>query len=125
MGAGQKGRGDSRLANGLSNEFLFALVVVDSGEVDGQPIGAVADQAAILALSDTGGRRGCSALPSVLDALDPACPSGAPIEALTAYDEAFLKGLYASDPENLVEVGRSAIARSIKRVIRPPEPSAR
>jgi hypothetical protein len=87
--------------------------VADSAQVDGQAIGTVADEIAALALSDPGLRRGCSPLPSVLDALDTACPESAP--APSAYDAAFLKALYASDPENLVEIQRSFIADSIYR----------
>ena len=119
-GTGPEGRGDSRLSNGLTNEFMFALVVVKADAADGQPIGAVADMIAALALSHTGRRTGCSPLPSVLDALDPACAAETPIETLTAYDEAFLKGLYATDPENLGDVQRNSIAREIHRATRAP-----
>jgi hypothetical protein len=110
---------NSRLSNLQSNEFMFVLVVADIAQVDGQPIGTVADQIAALALSDPGRRGGCSPLPSILDALDPACGSDPAITMLTDYDAAFLKALYASDPENLVELQRSFIADSIYRETRP------
>jgi hypothetical protein len=116
MAAQCQGRGyfagsNSRLSNLQSNAFIYVLVVVDTAQVDGQAIGTVADEIAALALSDPGLRRGCSPLPSVLDALDSTCTESAP--ALTAYDTAFLKALYASDPENLVEIQRVFIADSI------------
>jgi hypothetical protein len=118
MAAQCKGRGyfagsNSRLTNLQANEFIYVLVVVDTAQVDGQAIGTVADEIAALALSDPGLRHGCSPLPTVLDALDPTCTESAP--ALTAYDAAFLKALYASDPENLVDIQRSFIADSIYR----------
>jgi hypothetical protein len=117
FGRGWFNGSNSRLSNLQTNEFMFVLIVADSAKVDGQAIGTVADEIAALALSDPGRRIGCSPLPSVLDGLDMACPDSAP--ALTAYDAAFLKALYASDPENLIELQRSFIADSIYRDTRP------
>ena len=125
LGTGQVGDANSRLANGLSNEFMFVLVVVKADQVDGQPIGTVADQIATLVLSDPGRRRGCSPLPSVMDALDPNCPADAQVATLTAYDEAYLKGLYATNPENLIDVQRTSIGHSLRQATRPPATVAR
>ena len=86
-----------RLNNGQASSLRFVLIVVESSQVKGQPIGRIVDYIAALALSRTGARKGCGPLPSILDALDRACPASAALETLTAYDESFLKALYSTN----------------------------
>src|SRR6185437_10294108 len=83
-----------RMLPKIKSRFHLALVVVDAGRTEGKAIGAVADEIAMTVLSRAGPRQGCSPLPSVMDVLDPACPDNESVQALTAYDEAFLKALY-------------------------------
>lgn len=87
----------SRIRLRLKSRFAFILVVVDANLIEGQPIGPVADKIAMLVLSRPERREGCSSLPSIVNYLEPACPSGISTQALTEYDEAYLKGLYAFD----------------------------
>ena len=103
----------SRILPPLKSEFAVVLVVVDANLLEGQKIGPVADRIAMLVLSRPGPRAGCSPLPSVLDFLDPDCPSGGSIEGLTAYDEAYLKALYAYRGAESRFFERSAIARRV------------
>jgi hypothetical protein len=84
-----------RILPPLHSRFAFALVVVDSSWLVGRPIGAVADAIAMTVLSQPARRDGCSSLPSIMDTLDPACSPGEAVDGLTAYDEAYLKALYA------------------------------
>ncbi len=114
------GSGTGRLRNDLLSEFFHVLVVVDSSAIDGQPIGKIADNVAERVLTNPGAGRGCSSLPSVLDALDQACSSSDSVEALTDYDLAFLKGLYQTETDARIEVQRADIFRQIMRQTRPP-----
>lgn len=79
----------------LHSRFAFALVVVDANWLTGKPIGMVADGIAMLALSQPAHRNGCMSLPSVMDMLDSTCAANGSTDGLTAYDEAYLKALYA------------------------------
>ncbi len=105
----------SRIKIERADEFVTALIVVDANAVEDQPVGAIADHIAMLALSDPGVRHGCSPLPSLMDALDPACPSSASLDSLSPYDEAFLKGLYASNAEEVLQAERGSIMLRIVR----------
>ena len=111
-----------RLNNGQVSSLRFVLIVVDSNQVKGQPIGRIVDYIATLALSKTGARKGCSPLPSVLDALDRACPASSSLETLTAYDESFLKALYST---NVGQPERGSVAlHTLKGVRQPKHPDA-
>ena len=100
----------------LVSEFALELVVIDANPLDGQEIGPVADKIAMLVLSKPAERetRGeCSPLPSVMDVLDPKCPSAKSIDGLTSYDKAFLKGLYSYQGNELRAFERAKIAERI------------
>ncbi len=116
-----------RLRNGAADEFWFVLVVVDATAIEDQPVGAVADHIAAVALSKTGIREGCSPLPSILDALDPACRDSTSAQTLTAYDRSLLKALYATDPEQVGQAERGSIALHVLRDLKakPEMPRAR
>jgi len=103
----------SRIRPQYKSRFAFALVVVDSNAIEDQAVGPVAARIAMLALTDTREREGCSPIPSVLDFLDPACGEGPGSEGLTAYDEAYLKALYAFKGDELKGFMRDTIAGRI------------
>jgi hypothetical protein len=111
----------SRLTGAVASDFKFALVVVDSSRVGKQPIGRIADQIAMLVLTNPKRPKACSPLPSLLDSLDSSCPESASIAGLTPYDEAFLKALYSSDPEEKLALERGEIAGRIRK-LGPPDP---
>jgi hypothetical protein len=117
---GPPGAAGSRLTNHLKSEFAFVLVVADATATANLPAGAVADHIAALALSQPASQGGCSPLPSILDSLDAACPQSAAAQSLTPYDEAYLKGLYASDPEALLAFERSTIGDRLLKATRAP-----
>jgi hypothetical protein len=87
--------------------------------MEGLAIGPVADKIAMLVLSRPVSRGGCSSLPSIMDFLEPACPSGDSAEGLTAYDEAYLKGLYAFDRDELKNYMRDTVAEYITENLGP------
>jgi hypothetical protein len=105
-----------RMPPPVKSRFGFALVVIDANRTDGKAIGAVADEIAMAVLSRSGPRQGCSPLPSVMDVLDPACPDSETVQALTAYDEAFLRALYAPHSTEQLAVERADIERAVQAV---------
>lgn len=106
----------SRLTVGAgASVFRFALVVVDSKQVGTEPIGRIADQIALLVLTNPKRPKTCSPLPTLLDALDPDCPASASLADFSPYDLDFLKGLYATKAEDPVAFERSDIARNIEK----------
>lgn len=117
---GPPGGTGSRIRMPYKSRFLFALVVVDSSVLEGEAIGPVADRVAMLALTSPAPRDGCSALPSIMDFLDPACPAGEAREGLTAYDETYLKALYAFNRDELKSYMRDTIKARITRNLSPP-----
>ena len=117
-------QGGSRIPPPFKSEFAFAFVVVDAKLLEGQAIGPVAERIAMLVLSKPASRDGCSPLPSVLDVLDPYCPSGGSTEGLTVYDEAYLKALYAYNGSEMRFFERPAIRKRIIEDTRPAAPVA-
>lgn len=103
----------SRIRLPYKSRFAFALVVIDANLLEGQAIGPVADKIAMLALSSPAMRRGCSALPSIVDLLESDCPTGQAVDQLTSYDEAFLRGLYAFDRDELKGYMREKIRKRV------------
>ena len=71
----------------------------------------------MLALARATELRGCSDLPTILDFLSPDCPSASDPEGLTAYDVAYLKGLYSVNPEANLSAQRSEIGSRILREV--------
>jgi hypothetical protein len=110
------GMSECRMPPPLKSRFRYAVVVIDAGRTEGKAIGAVADEIAMIVLSRQAPRDGCSALPSVMDALDPSCPDSESLEGLTPYDEAFLKALYAHHDTELLPVERSEIEAAVRAV---------
>jgi hypothetical protein len=109
------GSAGSRLTKRLTSRFIGVLVVVDAKAIVGHQIRAIADDVAMLGLSRANGLKGCSELPTILDFLSPDCLSGADPDGLTAYDVAYLKGLYSVDPEANLLAQRSEIGSRILR----------
>lgn len=111
------GEAGSRLTKRLASRFLGVLIVVDARQIVGHQIGAIADDVAMLALARASDLKGCSQLPTILDFLNPECPSATDPEGLTAYDVAYLKGLYSVDPEANLLAQRSEIGSLILRTV--------
>jgi hypothetical protein len=108
-----------------ASDMAYVLVVVDARRVEGFTIGAVADEVAMVALSRPRGRDGCSPLPSIMDALNPECSKGDPIEGLTRYDESYLKALYGYRGSEIMVFENSAIAKAVIKTTAPPSPAGR
>jgi hypothetical protein len=109
------GAAGSRLTSHISSEFLAVLVVVDTTKTAGQPIGAIADQVAVLSLTRPSQPRPCGELPSILDLMNPDCPSERRVETLTPWDLAYLRALYRVDSEEYLSTQRGRIVGRMVR----------
>jgi hypothetical protein len=92
------GCGDSHFTSCLKSIFKNVFMVADGKALEGKDLGAVADDMAMLALSQPRSLDGCNVLPSVID-LFATCPDREPPDGLTPTDAAYLTALYESDPE--------------------------
>ncbi|HEX5261878.1 MAG TPA: hypothetical protein VFW13_00010 [Phenylobacterium sp.] len=110
-----KGKAGSRLGNDMSSELVHSLIIADSNKVSGEPIGAVADYVAVLALSRWQGLERCTGLPTILNLMADGCDAEDRPEAATAGDLALLKGLYSVDPREAGPMQRSAIASYVRK----------
>ena len=90
------GCGESRLTSCLKSALQHVLVVVDTGEVRGQPLGVVADYIAMLTLTQPQSRGDCAVLPSVLDLFNQGCAAGA-AAGLSRADAAYLTAFYKAN----------------------------
>jgi hypothetical protein len=108
----------SRLTSHISSEFLAALVVVDTSKTAGRKIGAIADHVAVLSLTRPSQPRPCGELPSILDTMNPDCPSERGVEALTQWDLAYLKALYRIDAEEYLPAQQGRIVSRMVREVK-------
>jgi hypothetical protein len=97
----------SHLNDGLRSAFYHAVVVADPSKLDFE-MGAIADQIAMLALSQPASRTTCYGLPSIANLTTPNC--GTPQAALTKSDAAYLIGLYKINLGGALRGQRDAIA---------------
>lgn len=84
----------SRIKTGLRSEFVAVTVVVDLITVENQEIGAIADHIALLAFSQSKAFERCRTVPSIANMLLN-CDASLKAVALTRFDRAYLKALYA------------------------------
>ncbi len=84
----------SRLRTGLRSEFVAVTVVVDLVAIENQEIGAITDHIAMLAFSQARAFERCREVASITNMLLE-CEPEVKAVALTRYDRAYLKALYA------------------------------
>ena len=87
----------SRVNDGFRSEFSVVSVIVDINKIADIEIGPVADYVAMLALSQTKVSDACLSLPSITNLFAPGCDAARKANTLTAYDMAYLTGLYQMD----------------------------
>jgi hypothetical protein len=113
-----RGVAGSRLENGMRSEFVNVMILIDTGQVNQHPLGAITDYVAMLTLTHSA-LGGCNELPSVIDLLSRDCGARPPPQGITAADEAYLKALYASNLEMNVNLERGEIHdRMLKQIVR-------
>ncbi len=109
------GTAGSRLTVHLESRIMAVLVVVDSSKIVGHQIGAISDNVTMLSLARGVPPKGCSELPTIVDFLNPDCPSLSDPTGLSAYDVAYLKGLYATNPQQIARFQQGDIGERILR----------
>jgi hypothetical protein len=110
-----KGRPGSRLGNDMSSELVNSLIIADAKKVAGEPIGAVADYVAVLALSRWRGLEKCSGMPTILNLMAEDCDAADRPEAATPEDVALLQGLYTVNPREGGSFQRAEIASAVRK----------
>ena len=112
--------GTGRIRNGHAREIVAAFAIVDPSQLEGQPIGRIADFMIERMMRTPRAQFACASLPTIRDAFDPRCPASNTLEEMTAYDKAFLRGLYRSDPEIAGTFSEADIQDELLRTTRPP-----
>ena len=106
---------NSRLTEGVASEFAQIEVIADTNRLAGYDLSTVADYLAMVVLSHPQSLEDCTALPSILDVLSPACGTRAKPQALTAADTAYLKALYSIDLQAIGDQERGELRRIMSR----------
>lgn len=107
----------SRLTTSTRPHFIASILVVDVDALNGLTTIQLADYAAMRAFARTDPRRlNKSAAPSILSAVEAPMMSAVPV-TLTEWDLAFLKSLYASDPDVRAMRQRNEMKQIVRRSI--------
>jgi hypothetical protein len=106
-----------RARDGLESAFYNVTVVVDAAKVDEYRLqmGALADYLAMVALSQTENFTPCEQLPSISSLMTPNCGTSGLVNAITATDVAYLKGVYTMDSGGSAIVQRGGIAGEVRK----------
>jgi hypothetical protein len=116
MGMQPSGVAGSYMGKRIRSEFVHVLIIADSRKLARFPLRSVADYIALLSLSRMAQLDRCAPLPSITDLLADGC--ALPVaDALTAADRAYLKGLYASDLEQNLNLERGEVRERMMRAI--------
>ena len=94
----------SRLKAAFSSEFVNVLVIVDADNVGDHSLKSITDYIALLTLTRTTSLDVCNELPSILDLLSSGCGQRAKPTSITDADIAYLKALYSSDMQSLLNL---------------------
>ncbi|MEY4966398.1 MAG: hypothetical protein RL274_1981 [Pseudomonadota bacterium] len=115
IGSGSVNSTGSHLNDGLRSAFYHAVIVADPSRLADHEVGALADQIAMLALSQPASRTVCHGLPSIANLTTPNC--GKPQTALTKSDAAYLAGLYKPSLGGNLQGQKTAIAFQMRAVL--------
>lgn len=115
IASGSQSSSGSLLSDGLRSAFYHAVIVADPDRLADHEVGALADQIAMLALSQPASRTVCYGLPSIANLTTPDC--GKPQTALTQSDAAYLSGLYRISLGGSLRGQRDAIAFQMRSAL--------
>ena len=113
---GVEGFGGSRLQSKMKEDLARALIIVDTKQVRGLPYEALASYLAMVSLAQLDPEAEPGGLPSILALFRDREAGATPVETLTEWDRAYLKGLYEPPPgaRNL-NAQKGAIRRSLQK----------
>lgn len=107
---------DSRLHTGLTAQMGIATVIIDAKAAEGTSLGAIADYAAMVGLSQTRQRGLCQPVATIANLLVPGCDAGEKSDHLTDVDLAMLTGLYQA-PDTPEILQRQRIMGAMKNAL--------
>jgi hypothetical protein len=107
--------GNRAIGDGLKTEFTAAIILVDSGKMQGREIGPIADYIAMLALSQAQSYDTCQPVPTITNYLASECEAEMKPAALTDIDATYLRGLYKMDAGRSFLGERGSIAYEMKK----------
>ena len=113
------GTAGSRLTHGLQSVLMHVLILVNTNEISGRPVGPIADYLAMLSLSQiTAQEQGrCVDVASMTNLFSADCPDTLKPQSLTIADMAYLEGIYSMGPSDIGSLQRSAIfSRMVRRM---------
>ncbi len=99
----------------VTSDILGVFIIADSNQTGAMTLGAVADYAAMLALSRLQGDESCQAVPSIINLWAPSCANKP--DAISASDIGFLRGVYKMDPGATLQVQQDQIAGEMAKTI--------
>jgi hypothetical protein len=109
----------TRTRRATRQDMSFALVIVDASRAPSVPPAAVADYLAMATLVQLDPHANMTAYPTILNLFAERPPGAVAPTGLTAWDVAYLQGLYASQREAAsARQQRTAIARRISEDVR-------
>lgn len=104
----------TRIGDGLESAFYTITVVADPSKLGAYEIGALADNVAMLALSQPSTLEECSALTSIENLALTGCTAAAKLAVMSPNDSAFLYGLYHVKPGASLRGQKDSIAFGMK-----------
>jgi hypothetical protein len=104
----------SLLRTGLRSELAHIYIVADVSQTAHYSFLAVADDIAMMALSQTQDFAPCQGLPSVANLMSASCDASRKAGAITNTDLAYLTGVYKMDPGASLQTQQSSIAYQIE-----------
>ena len=101
----------TRIKQPTRSAIRGSLIVVDASQADGVEVGAITDYIALVSLTDINPEADLTGYNSILNLFAPKPPSGMS-KRLTAFDLAYLRGVYSvrDDGSGLTQIGRIATA---------------
>jgi len=110
----------SHLGDGLRSAFYHVTIIADPSKLGDHEIGALADNIAMLALSQPSSLDTCTQLPSIVNLNTPGCHAETPLKAITANDTAFLRGLYTIALGGTLRAQKDGIVFGMKKALATP-----
>ena len=104
-----------RITDSLRSEFYHVMVVIDLDKIGGLELGALADDAASLALAQPQAFDACLSPASITNLMTPGCADKP--KTLTTMDLAFLRAVYKLDTGKVFASQRSEIAYQMNKTL--------
>lgn len=101
----------------VSSALIYVTIIVDSSRTAHDPVGAMADYVAMLALSRSEDYDDCQLVPSITNLLSSRCDDKLKPSQITASDIAYLRGVYKMDPGANLQIQQDQIASEMAKAL--------